>query len=404
MTPRAAVVVVAAGSGQRLGLGVPKAFAPLAGGTILDWSLRGIRRARRIAHVVVVAPPDRVEETAGIVQRVYGDDAARIVTVVAGGEERADSVVAGLRALGPDSSAVLVHDAARALTPPEVFDTVAGLVLELGAGVVPVLPVVDTVKRVLPDGEIAATLDRRELALAQTPQGFPRAQLEAAYGALGVAARGYTDDAAIHSAAGHRTVTTVGDERAFKITHASDLDRAEALLSGMGPARRAAAPGVEAMAGRGYRTGVGADAHAFGDGSPLRLAGVDWPDHPALAGHSDGDAACHAIVDALLAAAGLGDIGTVFGVDDPAREGYSGLAFIRDAVALLKAEGWRVHSVSVEVVANAPRIGARRTELEAVLGEAVGAPVTVAGTTADGLGLTGEGRGIGAVASALISR
>lgn len=384
-----AVIVVAAGSGSRLGADAPKAFVPLGSGTVLETALRGIRAARMPAQLIVVAPADRLDAARGIAQLVYGDDASALVTVIAGGQERADSVVAGLGALGPAVDTVLIHDAARALTPPELFDSVAERVAELGCGVVPALPVVDTVKRVLPDGEITDTLDRTELTLAQTPQGFPRHELEASYALAGAAATGYTDDAAIVSAAGHRVVTTPGRDRAFKITHPHDLARAEALLAG---------------SSRETRTGIGVDAHAFGQTPPLRLAGVLWPEHPELSGHSDGDAACHAIVDALLAAAGLGDIGTIFGVDDPAVEGYAGLAFIRDAVALVVADGWTVESVAVEIVANAPRIGGRRAELEQVLGEAVGAPVSVAGTSADGLGLTGEGRGIGAVASALLSR
>ncbi len=415
-----AVIVVAAGAGSRLDLGVPKAFVPLANGTVLEAALNGVRLAGLLAQLVVVAPHDHLQEAARIAKRVYREDYDRLVTVIPGGAERADSVAAGLRALAPEIVAVLVHDAARALTPPELFDSVAGLVLKLGCGVVPALPVVDTVKRVLRDGEITGTLDRKDLALAQTPQGFPRGQLEGAYRGMGPAAITYTDDAAVFSAAGHRVVTTAGRERAFKITHPQDLARAEAILrdssipAGELPmlAKGPRLPSAEAdrledtdtATSRVYRTGVGADAHAFGEVPPLRLAGVEWPEHPALAGHSDGDAACHAIVDALLAAAGLGDIGTVFGTDDPARQGYSGLAFIHDAVALLGSHGWRVHSVSVEIVANAPRISDRRDELERVLRDAVGAPVSVAGTTADGLGLTGEGRGIGAVASALVSR
>ncbi|HWL59533.1 MAG TPA: 2-C-methyl-D-erythritol 4-phosphate cytidylyltransferase [Microbacteriaceae bacterium] len=421
-----AVILVAAGSGRRLGLGLPKAFVPLANGTVLEAAISGVRRAGVLAQLIVVAPYDHLQEAARIARRVYRDDTDRLVTVIPGGDERADSVAAGLRALAPDVVAVLVHDAARALTPPELFDAVAGLVLKLGCGVVPVLPVVDTVKRVLRDGEIAGTLDRRDLALAQTPQGFPRGRLEAAYRLMGPAATTYTDDAAIYSAAGHRVVTTTGRDRAFKITHPQDLRRAETILSDPSIpeserpalARGPRLPRTEHLedtdtgtdtgtgtgTSRTYRTGVGADAHAFGETPPLRLGGVEWPDFPALEGHSDGDAACHAIVDALLAASGLGDIGTVFGVGDPAMAGYAGTAFIRDAVNLLVAHGWTIHSVSVEIVTNAPRIGERRAELERVLGEAVGAPVSVAGTTADGLGLTGEGRGIGAVASALLSR
>ncbi len=192
---------------------------------------------------------------------------------------------------------------------------------------------------------------------------------------------------AIFAAAGHRVVTIPGSERAFKITVPADLARAEELLRG----------------GAELRTGIGVDVHAFSDGVPLWLGGVHWPGLPGLAGHSDGDAACHAIVDALLAAAGLGDIGSVFGTDDPRYAGASGATFIREAVAILADAGWAARGVSVEIVANEPRIGPRRAELERELSALVGAPVTVAGTTSDGLGLTGGGGGVAAIATALLS-
>jgi len=390
--PLVSVVVVAAGAGTRLGGGVPKAFAPLAGSTILEAAIAAVHRARTLAQLVVVAPHDFLAEAEEAVRHVYGEKHERLVTVVRGGTERADSVAAGLGAVAPSVRVVLVHDAARALTPPDAFDTVAGLVVKLGCGIVPVLPVQDTVKRLLPDGEVVDTLDRTGLALAQTPQGFPREMIATAYEVMGAAAAGYTDDAAIVSAAGNRVVSMPGSELAFKITVAQDLARAEAIL-------RPAPPAPE------LRTGVGVDAHAFAPDVPLMLAGVAWPEEPeGLAGHSDGDAVCHAIVDALLSATGLGDIGAIFGTDDPALLGQPGAFFLRETTAYLERHGWTVRNVAVEIVACRPRIGPRREEIEAALSALLGAPVTVAGTTTDGLGLTGEGRGVGAIATALVAR
>lgn len=389
--PRVAVIVVAAGGGARLGAGMPKAFAPLGGGTILGAALAGVRRARLEAQCVVVVPRDRVGDAERIARAVYGGDDASFV-IVPGGAERAESVAAGLGAVAAGVQTVLVHDAARALTPPAQFEQVAALVVEHDCGVVPVRPVVDTVKRVAADGRVVETLDRGELALAETPQGFPRHALERAVASAGAGATAYTDDAALAAAAGVRVITAEGHELAFKITTPEDLSRAEAILG---------APEVSAE----LRTGVGVDAHRLVAGIPLWLGGVEWPGEPAgLAGHSDGDVACHAIVDALLSAAGEGDIGTVFGVDDPDRAGTRGATFIRETVELLARAGWRVRSVSVEIVANAPRIGLRRDELERTLAGLVGAPVAVAGTTSDGLGLAGDGEGIAAVATALVSR
>lgn len=152
------------------------------------------------------------------------------------------------------------------------------------------------------------------------------------------------------------------------------------------------------------RIGTGVDAHAFDEGSALRLAGLDWPGEPGLSGHSDGDVACHAIVDALLSAAGLGDIGSLVGVDEPETLGAASTGFVRVALERLAAAGWSPVNVSVQLVCNRPKFAPRRNEAQAVLTELVGAPVSISATTSDGLGFTGRGEGIAAIANALIER
>lgn len=394
--PRVGIIVVAAGSGTRLGAGAPKGFVGIDGHTILRHALERVFRAP-VAQVVVVAPSEREGDARSEALEAAGER-RDLVTVVAGGETRQASVAAGLTALWADVDIVLVHDAARALTPPEVFERVVAAVSGGRDGAVPVLPVVDTIKRV-DAGDIVGMVDRSELSAAQTPQGFRRDVLDAAYRD---ATSDFTDDAALVAAAGHVVAAVEGHPLAFKITTPADLDRARSLV--------AAAPIAPVSTRLEHdaavpRVGIGTDVHAFGGDGALWLAGLEWPEEPALSGHSDGDAVAHAIVDALLAAAGLGDIGTHFGTDHPEYAGAHAGAFLARTLALLGEAGWRVGNVSVQVQANRPRFAVRRAEAEAALSAALGgAPVSVSATTTDALGFTGRGEGVSAFAVALVVR
>ncbi|CAG7604114.1 2-C-methyl-D-erythritol 2,4-cyclodiphosphate synthase [Leucobacter soli] len=152
------------------------------------------------------------------------------------------------------------------------------------------------------------------------------------------------------------------------------------------------------------RIGTGVDVHAYDPAAPLRLAGLEWPGEPGLSGHSDGDAVCHAIVDALLSAAGFGDIGGLVGVDLPGTAGAASTGFVRLALARLAESGWRPVNVSVQLIALRPKFAPRRIEAQTFLSDLVGAPVSIGATTSDGLGLTGRGEGVAAIATALITR
>jgi 2-C-methyl-D-erythritol 4-phosphate cytidylyltransferase/2-C-methyl-D-erythritol 2,4-cyclodiphosphate synthase len=377
------IIVVAAGSGARLGAGQPKAFVELRGMSILERALMGVFGSIEPAHVVVVAPASHLVAARSISARAAGV-ASGSVSVVEGGGSRQDSVARGLAALDESVRVVLVHDAARALTPSVLFDRVTRAVVTSGAGIIPSLPVSDTIKRVA-DATVLETVDRSALVHVQTPQGFPRQELVEAYAR---ASQEFTDDAALFAAAGHTVQIVEGDARAFKITTPWDLARAENVL------------GVTSS----LRTGVGIDVHAYDAAQPLWLGGLYWPDEVGLAGHSDGDALCHAICDALLSAAGLGDIGGRFGTDDPRFAGAHGDVFLGDTVALVSGAGWTIGNVAVQLIAKHPRLGGRRTELESHLTTLVGAPVSVSATTSDGLGFTGRAEGVAVIATALVQR
>ncbi|MFT4123566.1 MAG: 2-C-methyl-D-erythritol 4-phosphate cytidylyltransferase [Microbacteriaceae bacterium] len=380
--PRVAVVLVGAGSGVRLQRSEPKAFVRVQDRTILELSLTAVAAQADVAQVVVVAPAARRDEAAAIASAALPEGVR--VDVVAGGDTRTESVAAGLEAVAAEVGIVLVHDAARAFTTAEQFARVIRAVREQNAGVVPGLPVADTVKRVDWTGAVEATLDRAPLISVQTPQGFPRDALVQAYRST---TEDYTDDAALFAAAGNRVVAVDGESRAFKITTPEDLVRASRV--GRAPVSS--------------RTGIGVDVHAFDEAAPLWLGGVYWPDEPGLAGHSDGDVLSHAICDALLSAAGLGDIGSRFGTADPRFAGAHGDVFIAETVALVAGAGYAIDNVAVQLIGNRPMVAPRRAELEAALGGIVGAPVSIAATTSDGLGFTGRGEGITAIATALVT-
>ncbi|WP_168916369.1 2-C-methyl-D-erythritol 4-phosphate cytidylyltransferase [Microcella flavibacter] len=382
--PTLGIVIVAAGSGTRLGHPEPKAFVALAGRSLLERSLATVLSLAEPAAVVVVAPASHRQQAHDIAQRIGG--AARDhIAVVDGGSSRQASVARGIAALPEGLEVVLVHDAARALQPVAVAERVVARVRETGSGVIPVMPVIDTIARRDAEGRVVGQVDRSELAAVQTPQGFPAAAYRAA---LEGATAEHTDDAGVFAAAGGEIVAVDGDAHGFKVTTPWDLRRAELLLESERPR---------------LRTGIGIDVHAYDEAAPMWLGGLYWPDEPGLAGHSDGDAISHAVCDALLSAAGLGDIGSRFGVDDPRFADARGAVFLSATVELVRAAGFEIVNVAVQVVARRPRFSPRRHEVEALLTGVLGAPVSVAATTSDGLGFTGRGEGVTAVATALLS-
>ena len=381
-----AVVVVAAGLGTRLGADKPKAFVNLAEKTLLEHTLENLAGVAALEQVVIAVPAGHEAQTAQLADQALAGASVRF-DVVVGGHTRQESIANALGVIDEALNVVLVHDAARALTPASLFERVAAEVRRSEVGAVPVMKIADTIKRV--EGEVVReTVDRNLLRAAQTPQGFIAADLIAAYAA---AKNDYTDDAALVQAHGIQVNLVEGDERAFKITTAEDLAAAEL---------RFVANGL----GSNMRTGIGTDTHRFTEDptKPLYLGTIKWPGERGLDGHSDGDAVSHAIVDALLAAAGLGDIGSNFGVDRPEFVGANGRVFLEATLELLKTNGFSVQNVSVQIIGNRPKVSPMRKEVEEVLSAILGAPVSLGATTTDGLGFLGNDEGVAAVATALI--
>ena len=381
-----AVVVVAAGLGTRLGADKPKAFVSLAEKTLIQHALENIADVPALEQVIVAVPAGHESQTAKIIEVALAGKNVRY-DVVVGGDTRQQSIANALDVIDPEAEVVLVHDAARALAPASLFTRVASEVRRSGNGAVPLMKIADTVKRV--DGEVVReTVDRNSLRAAQTPQGFAAEKLIAAYAA---AKSDYTDDAALAQAHGMQINAVEGDERAFKITTADDLTAAELRFVG--------ADGDGSL-----RTGIGTDVHRFtnDESKELFLGTLVWPGERGLDGHSDGDAVSHAIVDALLSAAGLGDIGANFGVDRPEFAGANGKVFIEATLQLLAQNGYAVRNVAVQIIGNRPKVAPMREAVEAALTEIVGAPVTLGATTTDGLGFLGNDEGVAAVATALI--
>jgi 2-C-methyl-D-erythritol 4-phosphate cytidylyltransferase/2-C-methyl-D-erythritol 2,4-cyclodiphosphate synthase len=428
-TTTTAVIIVAAGSGTRLGNAEPKAFVLLQMRPLLSHALDTVFGMRELVQIIVVAPGDRVTDARSIAAQaarrhdvlaaaVFSTSTAvpsRTVTIVAGGRTRQDSVDRGMSALLPSVDIVLVHDAARALTPAALCDDVVDAVRSTGHGIIPGLPVVDTIKRVADSGAILGTVDRSELSAGQTPQGFPRAMLAdaRAWAVQNGRFEALTDDAAFVADAGLPVNVIPGHPLAFKITTPEDLERAEVILQAATTATHSAdasagpcvdAPDVDRPAALLPRIGTGLDVHAFASDSTteLWLAGLYWPGERGLNGHSDGDVAAHAICDALLGAAGLGDIGTIFGTADPRFSGAHGDVFLTETVRLVAAAGYLVGNVSVQIIGNHPRFTPRRGEAETRLAGILSGPVNIAATTTDALGFTGRGEGVAATATALL--
>ena len=389
-------ILAAGGRGLRLGHSQPKQLLEIAGRPILERSVSLLHEHPDVHEVIVALPEELVQNPPAYLLK-----ASKPLRVVAGGARRQDSVAAAFRLVSDRADVVVIHDAARPFASRGLIARTIAAAAESGAALA-ALEARDTVKaiRLAPsDGEglaraeeaelfVRQTLDRRSIFLAQTPQAFRREVLRDALAVQDDA----TDEAALAERAGHAVRIVEGEASNIKVTTAEDLVIAEAIGRGGKPARTG-------------RAGMGYDLHRFVEGRPLILGGVTIPFDRGLAGHSDADAVCHAVTDAILGAAGAGDIGRHFSDTDPRWKGASSVDLLRRAVEVVRAEGLAVGNVDATVILErpklAPYIDQMRANLAAVLGVSLDR-VSIKGKTNEGLGEIGRGEAVAVHAIALV--
>jgi len=397
MNQPVAAILVAAGQSRRFG--GDKMWIDMWGRPVWRWGLDTLLSVPGMSVVALVVPAEALDRYAAALPT----DAADRVQVVAGGAERTDSVVAGITALTAaqvaEDTPVLVHDAARPAASVELMVRVVAAV-RAGTGVVPLVPVPDSLKTVSGSGAVTGMVDRDVVQAAQTPQGATLTQLRAAMEETHAWGRPTTDEASAMASGGIPVRAVDGEPMNRKLTEPGDDAALRATLAGQ--SAQVATPSVA----EGARAGIGFDAHRLEEGRELHLAGLHFPREAGLAGHSDGDAALHAVIDALLGAASLGDVGSLFPTDDDRfRQADSG-ELLQAAVTQLREAGWRPASLDLTVVARRPPIAPRRDEIAGRLAELTGIPaaaISVKGTTSDGLGFAGA-EGIAAYAVAIVEK
>lgn len=370
---RAAAIIVAGGQGNRAGADTPKQWQLLLGRRVIDWSIESFSAHPEISDIVVVAAPELGAPKAG--QRFVRAEP---------GETRTQSVLSGLRALNlPAETPVMIHDAAR---PGIEAATISALIAALGEAdaAAPALPVADALKA--DRGGAFSTVDRAGLWRVQTPQAF---RLGAIRAALEGAGPDLVDDLAAVESVGARVKLIPGSVRLSKITFPEDFDMLARLLAPNG------AP----------RVGKGFDVHEFEPGTHVTLCGVAIPHSAKLKGHSDADAGWHALTDAILGAAALGDIGDHFPPSDPRWKNADSALFLKHAQELVAAKGYAISNCDITVICEAPKVKPHREAMRARTAELLGIPldaVSVKATTTEGLGFTGRREGIAAEAVAVL--
>lgn len=382
---KVSAIIAAGGRGARVAADRPKQLLAVGGRALLEWTVTLFSTHPSIDEVVVALPPELVDSPPPYLTGA----ASASVRVVAGGARRQDSVANAFAAVAADTDVIVIHDAARPFASADLVSRTVRAAAESGAALA-AIPARDTVKLV-DHSFVARTLPRDTIYLAQTPQAFRRDVLAAAVAAGGDA----TDEAALAERAGHAVRIVDGEITNIKVTTPEDLAIAEAI------ARQQSAD----KPARTGRAGTGYDLHRLVDGRPLVVGGITLPSNRGPLAHSDGDVACHAITDAILGAAGRGDIGTHFPDTDPAWKDASSLELLSRVVAIVQQDGYEVGNVDVTIVLQEPKIRAHVDAMRAAIARAIGidpSRVSVKGKTNEGLDAIGRGDAIAAHAVALI--
>jgi 2-C-methyl-D-erythritol 4-phosphate cytidylyltransferase/2-C-methyl-D-erythritol 2,4-cyclodiphosphate synthase len=385
-----AVVVVAAGRGERAGRADgPKQYREIGGAAVIARTVDAFLGHPAIGEIVVVIHAD----DHALLAKALGERLAR-VRVVEGGKTRQASTLLGLAALKATAPAtVLIHDGVRPFADAALIDRVIAAIVP-GGGAVPCIPVADTLKLASADGAVSRTVDRKGLFAAQTPQGFPFAEIfEAHERARTEAGVDFTDDASIAEWAGLTVRIVEGSPDNLKLTFARDIEMAHQKLAGAG----IHFPDV--------RTGNGYDVHALEPGDHVTLCGVEIAHGARLAGHSDADVGLHALTDALLATCGAGDIGTHFPPSDPQWKGAASRIFVEHAAKIVRAAGGRIANADITLICEAPKVAPHRAAMTAAVAAMLGIDpgrVSIKATTNEKLGFIGREEGIAAIATASV--
>jgi len=394
---KVAVIIPAAGSGIRMGLPTPKQFFELEGAPILIHTLKVFEQADSVGIIIVAVPA----ESCGLVEeQVKRFRLSKVLQVIAGGRERQDSVQAGLDVLPDTVELVLVHDGVRPFVTSEIIDNCLKAIAQTGAAMAAV-PVKDTLKAVSDKGIIAQTVDRSGVWQAQTPQGARITLLKEAFAAAvrdGVTA---TDEAGLLERLNIPVKVIEGSERNIKITRPEDLILAKAIL--MEESKESVISAGEG----GFCSGHGYDAHRLVEGRPLVLGGVTVPHDRGLEGHSDADVLTHALCDALLGAAGAGDIGRHFPDTDKQFKDISSLKILERVIEKVAERGYGLQNADITVVAQKPKLAPYFAVMKENLATAcntVPQAINIKATTTEGMGFEGREEGISAHAVVLLKR